>query len=75
MSRLAVTIEDDLLRLARQASAKRDVSLSDVVAGALREFVAKADIQSAKLEWPPLIKSRRPVSVEESARAIEEGRA
>ena len=74
MARLAVTIPDDLLKLARQAAAKTDDPLSGVVELAIRHFVSTAGVASSKLVWPKPIKSNRVLSSEELCDAINEGR-
>ena len=74
MARLAVTVPDDLLKLARQASAKTDRSLSEVLELALRQFVSSAGVGSSKLVWPAPVSGKRTLTVKEICDAINEGR-
>jgi hypothetical protein len=74
MARLAVTIPDDLLKLARQAAVKADVPLSAVVELAIRHFVSTAGVAPSKLVWPKPIKSSRVLTSKELCDAINEGR-
>ena len=74
MARLAVTIEGDLLRLARQASAQQAVRLSQVVEAAVRAFVADAGLGTRKISWPAPVAGRRALSASEVCKAINAGR-
>ena len=74
MARLAVTIPDDLLKLARQAAVKADVPLSGVVELAIRHFVSTAGVGPSKIVWPRPIKSSRVLTSKELCDAINEGR-
>ena len=74
MARLAVTIPDDLLKLARQAAVKADVPLSGVVELAIRHFVSTAGVAPSKMVWPKPIKSSRVLTTKELCDAIDEGR-
>jgi hypothetical protein len=74
MARLAITIPDDLLKLARQAAAKSEVPLSGVVELALRHFVSTAGVAPSKIVWPRPIKSTRVLTTAELCAAIDEGR-
>lgn len=74
MARIAITIDDDLVRLARQASAKLEVSLSATAAVAFRELVAKADLKPTKIDWPEPVEGTRALTPKEICDAINEGR-
>ena len=74
MARLAVTLPDDLLKLARQASAKSERSLSGVVELAIRTFVSSAGLGPSRLVWPEPVKSKRVVTAKEVCGAINQGR-
>jgi hypothetical protein len=74
MARLAVTLPDELLKLARETSARTEVPLRGVVESAIRRFVSTACGGSSPLAWPPPVRGKRALTAQELCDAIAEGR-